>query len=93
MIRLTINGPVLAQAAERHFAPSWIIIAVLAVLAIVVIFALVIFAAVFTARSGKQSPGNLDLIACPLCNHKVSSEATACAGCGHPLTPSKPGKT
>ena len=43
MIRLTINGPVLAQAAGRHFDLSWIIIAVLAVLAIVVIFALVVY--------------------------------------------------
>ena len=85
LIRLPINGPVLAQAADMHFAPSWIIIAILALLAVVVIFALVVVAAVVMARSSKRSPNNPDLIPCPMCNHRVSPEATMCAGCGHPL--------
>jgi heme/copper-type cytochrome/quinol oxidase subunit 2 len=85
MNSLTTNGPVLAQMAEL----SRIAIAILALLAVVVIFALVVVAAVVMARSGKRSPNNLNPIHCPLCNHNVSPEATKCAGCGHPLTPSK----
>ncbi len=93
MIRLTINGPVLAQAADMHFAPAWIIIAILALLAVVVILALVVVADVVVARSGKRSSNNPNLIPCPMCGHRVSPEATMCAGCGHPLTPGKPQKT
>ena len=89
MNSLTINGPVLAQAAET----SKIIIAIIALLAIVVILALVVVAGVVVARSGKRSPNNPNLIQCPMCGHRVSPEATACAGCGHPLTPGKPQKT
>ena len=88
MNSLTINGPVLAQVAE----PS-IIIQLMALLAIVAILALVVVAGVVVALSGKRSPNNPNLIPCPMCNHKVSPEATMCAGCGHPLIPSKPGKT
>ena len=88
MIRLTINGPLLAQAVDMNFA----ILALLVALAVVVIFVLVVVAVVLTARSGKRQSNNPNLIPCPMCNHKVSPEATMCAGCGHPLTPSKPGK-
>ena len=31
------------------------------------------------------SSNNLNLIQCPMCLHKVSPEATTCAGCGHTL--------
>ncbi len=93
MIRLTINGPVLAQAAETHFAPSSIIIQITALLAVVVILALVVVAGVVVARSGKRSSNNPDLVPCPMCGHRLTPEATMCAGCGHPLRPSKPGKT
>ena len=88
MTRLTIIGPVFAQA-EMHFAPSWIILALLALLAVVVIFAVVVVAVVLTARSGKRSSNNPNLIPCPMCSHNVSPEATKREGCGHPLTPSK----
>ena len=92
MNSLTINGPVLAQAAETRIAPSWII-AIIALLPIAVFLALVVVSGVVIARSGKRSSNNPNLIPCPMCGHRVSPEATMCAGCGHPLTPSKPGKT
>lgn len=86
MIRLTIDGPVLAQVAV---APSWFLLALLALLSGVVIFAGIIVVVVLMARSGKRSSGNPNLIPCPMCAHRVSPEATMCPGCGHPLTPGK----